>query len=362
MRPHKWTNYCYCQTLALLILWSGVTNAEDDDSSEELLYHDAHYHPTNYIQEGVTLGETLSLVGDKVGRFAVMAIPLQQKWDYFVSQERDPNYYLRSAASLYYYSFVDAVLATQYMDLSEEEKQRIDPMITGFNPTDMYARDHIERVLKTFPGVFSGIGEFSVHKEFVSAKVAGHAASLHNKALDGIFEIVAETGLVSIIHCDIDNVRPGEHFPDHYEDLKDLLRRHPGATIIWAHTGLGRYVKPSEQHVELIDALLSDEDFSHVYTDISWDLVNEYMVADESTIEEWTALFNKHPTRFLFGSDSVAPSSWEGYNKSYEIMQPIWEKLTDDTMHRLTRGNYEALFDAAIPRVRAWERAALAGE
>jgi hypothetical protein len=29
-------------------------------------------------------------------------------------------------------------------------------MITGFNPADMYAADHIRRVLKTFPGVFTG--------------------------------------------------------------------------------------------------------------------------------------------------------------------------------------------------------------
>jgi hypothetical protein len=31
-------------------------------------------------------------------------------------------------------------------------------------------------VLKTFPGVFEGIGEFTIHKEFVS-KVAGETAS-----------------------------------------------------------------------------------------------------------------------------------------------------------------------------------------
>ena len=43
-------------------------------------------------------------------------------------------------------------------------------MITGFNPADMYGVDHIRRVLKTFPGVFTGIGEFSIHKEFVSAE------------------------------------------------------------------------------------------------------------------------------------------------------------------------------------------------
>jgi hypothetical protein len=52
-------------------------------------------------------------------------------------------------------------------------------MITGFNPSDLYAADHIRRVLQTFPGVFTtGIGEFTIHKEFVSAKIAGEVASL----------------------------------------------------------------------------------------------------------------------------------------------------------------------------------------
>ena len=58
----------------------------------------------------------------------------------------------------------------QYKSLTKEQQDRLDPMITGFNPADMYAAKHIERVLRTFPGVFTGIGEFSIHKEFVSRK------------------------------------------------------------------------------------------------------------------------------------------------------------------------------------------------
>ena len=77
-------------------------------------------------------------------------------------------------------------------------------MIIGFNPTDMYATDHIRRVLQTFPGVFSGIGEFSIHKEFVSAKIAGEVASLQDPALDRILDFAGEVGLVVLIHNDMD--------------------------------------------------------------------------------------------------------------------------------------------------------------
>ena len=53
----------------------------------------------------------------------------------------------KSDAPLYYYSFTDAYIAMTYMSLSAEEQARFDPMITGFNPADMYAVDHIKRVL-----------------------------------------------------------------------------------------------------------------------------------------------------------------------------------------------------------------------
>ena len=77
----------------------------------------------------------------------------------------------------------------------------------------MYATDHIKRVLKIFPGVFTGIGEFSIHKEFVSAKIAGEVASLDDPALDRILDFCAESGLLVIIHNDLDTPfpKPGNH-------------------------------------------------------------------------------------------------------------------------------------------------------
>ena len=84
-----------------------------------------------------------------------------------------PDYYLESDAPLYYYSFTDAVIAMEYRSLPPQDQARFDPMITGFNPADMYAADHVRRVLTMFPGVFEGIGEFTIHKEFVSSKIAG---------------------------------------------------------------------------------------------------------------------------------------------------------------------------------------------
>ena len=151
-------------------------------------FHDSHFHLTNYVQEGTDIGDLVAMMGSTIGRSTLFGIPLQQQWSYQNTGDFAPTYYLESDAPLYYYSFTDAHIAMAYLALSAEEQARLDPMITGFNPADMYAADHIRRVLETFPGVFSGIGEFTIHKEFVSSKVAGEVASFTNPALDRVLE------------------------------------------------------------------------------------------------------------------------------------------------------------------------------
>src|SRR6185436_1443179 len=146
----------------------------------------------------------LKIMGTRVGRSTLFGIPLQQQWSYRNSGDEAPTYYLDSDSPLYYYSFTDAAIAMAYRSLSKADQARFDPMITGFNPADMYAADHIKRVLLTFPGVFEGIGEFTIHKEFVSPKVAGVTASLTNPALDRILDFAGEVGLVVLMHNDID--------------------------------------------------------------------------------------------------------------------------------------------------------------
>src|SRR3974390_1749319 len=138
--------------------------AASTSSGPDYLFNDSHFHLTNYVQQGTNIHKYLEIMGDKIGRSTLFGIPLQQQWSYANSGNFAPTYYLQSDAPLYYYSFTDAYIARVYQALSKREQARLDPMITGFNPTDMYGVDHIRRVLQLFPGGFSGIGEFSLHK------------------------------------------------------------------------------------------------------------------------------------------------------------------------------------------------------
>lgn len=346
--------------VAFLLLWPNGLSAQSASVSQTPNYDfdDSHFHLTNYIQEGTDIHKLLELMGNKVGRVAVFGIPLQQQWSYRNDGDRQPTYYLESDSPLYYYSFTDAFIAMAYKSLTPEQQARVDPMITGFNPADMYATDHIKRVLKTFPGVFTGIGEFSIHKEFVSAKIAGEVASLEDKALDRILDFCAESGLLVIIHNDLDTPFPKEDKPPAYLDqMKDLIRRHPRTTIIWAHTGMGRIVRPVQGHAAILDSMLKDPALSNLYFDISWTEVAKYITASPEATKIAADLFNRYPDRFLFGTDEVAPTNQEQYLKIYSLYDPLWKLLTPETSAKVRKGNYERLFDDARRKVRTWERA-----
>ena len=331
-------------------------------------FFDSHFHLTNYVQEGIDVRQFLTIMGTRVGRSTLFGIPLQQQWSYANSGSFAPTYYLHSDAPLYYYSFTDAFIASAYRALGTQEQGRFDPMITGFNPADMYGVDHIRRVLRTFPGVFSGIGEFSIHKEFVSAKISGETASLTNPALDRILDFAAEAGLVVLIHNDVDMpFAKADAEPVYLAQMKALLRRHPKASIIWAHVGLGRIVHPvqtsagaaerSPTQFGIVEAMLTDPSLNHVSFDISWDEVAKYAVASPESIGRVVTILNRYPDRFLFGTDTVAPAGPAPYYAVFDMWTPIWRQLTPEASLKVRKGTYQRIFDEGRRRVRAWEKA-----
>lgn len=344
--------------LAGLIVAHGPAEAER--ASKVPPFNDAHVHLTNYIQKGTDARSFLGIMGDTVGRSVLFGIPLQQTWSYRIDGADAPTYYLDSDAPLYYDTFTDAFIATQYLSLSKEQRARYDPMITGFNPADMYAADQVRRVLETFPGVFSGIGEFSIHKEFVSSKIAGVTPSLYDPALDRLLEFAGEVGLLVLIHCDVDVPFAKEGVaPAYLEPLKALFKRHPKTTIVWAHLGLGRVIHPIEDQARVVEDILEDPSLRHVHFDISWTETAKYLEAPGSP-RRVADVINRHPDRFLFGTDEVAVTDPQKYYDVVRLYEPLFALLDPRASELLRKGNYVRLFDGARRKVRAWERANLA--
>ena len=217
--------------------------------------------------------------------------------------------------------------------------------------------------------MFTGIGEFSIHKEFVSSKMSGETASLTNPALDRILDFAAEAGLVVILHNDIDMpFAKQDAEPVYLTQMKALLKRHPKASIIWAHIGLGRIVHPVQVSAEaaernpnqlgIVEAMVTDPALSHVSFDISWDEVAKYAVA---TPESISARRPRCSTSTRIGSCSApTPSRRLGpapYFAVFDMWAPVWRLLTPDASLKVRKGNYQRIFDEGRRRVRAWEAA-----
>ena len=341
---------------ALLSLLLAAPGGAASAQTSDYVVNDAHFHLTNYVQQGTEIHDFLRIMGTQVGRSTLFGIPLQQTWSHENTGDFAPTYYLQTDAPLYYYSFTDAFIAMAYRSLTSEEQARFDPMITGFNPADMYAVDHIQRVLRTFPGVFSGIGEFTIHKEFVSSKIAGETASLTNPALDRILDFAAEAGLVVILHNDIDMPFPKPGQDPYPVGSSALLKRHPKTTVIWAHCGLGRIVHPVEDQIGIVERVSRSRARPRVLRHL---VGRDGEVPDRHARDDPVAtdLINRYPDRFLFGTDEVAPTEQAKYLKVYDMYAPLFAKLTPEASEKLRKGNYERLFDEARRRVRAWEQA-----
>src|SRR5206468_1636310 len=135
----------------------------------------------------------------------------------------------------------------------------------------------------------------------------------------------------------------------------DLFKRHPKTTIIWAHIGVGRVVRPVTDQVKLIERGLENPQLAHVYFDISWSETAKYIVATPAATRAVADMIAKHPDRFLFGTDEVGPTTQKDELRVYEMYRPLWKLLKPADLELVTRGNYVRIFDEARRRVRAWE-------
>ena len=361
---------CFALTLLVLVfVRARPLDAQGQGAANE--FNDSHFHLTNYVQKGIDVRKFLEIMGTRVGRSTLFGIPLQQQWSYANSGDFAPTYYLQTDAPLYYYSFTDAYIASVYRALSPAEQARFDPMITGFNPADMYGVDHIRRVLRRLPRRLHRHRRVQ-HPQGVrlAPRSPGETASLTNPALDRILDFAAEAGLVVILHNDIDMPFAKENAePVYLTQMKALLKRHPQAAIIWAHVGLGRIVHPVRSSAEAAErqSNAARDRRGDASTDPEFEprelrhLVGRGRQVRGRDAGIDRACGQRCSTRTPIGSCS-APTRWrrpapEPYYAVFDMWAPVWAQLTPDASLKVRKGNYQRIFDEGRRKVRAWEAA-----
>jgi hypothetical protein len=127
-------------------------------------------------------------------------------------------------------------------------------------------------------GFYRGIGEFHVHGRSAATRV-----------VKDIVDFAVEKNFWLHAHCD-------------EEALEILFAHNPQARVIWAHTGFGT-------------PLARVEELLAKYPGLRGELSYRSDVASDGgrLSAEWKRMFEKHPTRFLLGSDTWVNARWEKY-------------------------------------------------
>lgn len=357
-------------------------------------FNDSHMHHKNYRQNGLKLPKYIEYM-DTIGIRYTTLMPIPTSVSRVGGQAKleesvvncgcSPDYYLlddmigkkevtaeqimkcASVIQLFPYTDVDDDTASMLGKLSTAQRERIDPMITGLHIGMDDCSISLLRKLDRYPGVFTGVGEITVHKEVVDALLKGPWANLttNRNPLLQLFHTCALIGMPVVVHCDVSVHGEGPDIvPKYLADLKKLFAHEYArkTTIVWAHAGgLGRFVNAPGGHVGALRTMLEDPDFAHVHIDLSWKVVAERLTGNAETLDEWARLIEDHPKRFLFGSDALAPRDSEAWNATFQQYESLFDKLTDDCMEKVCQKNYESVFVDAREKVRRFEQETLPG-
>lgn len=383
-----------CSALLLVAHLGGFLRAEDkptdgeSKSTEETHYSDCHIHLLNFLQGGEFLNDDKKFPGSRWGevdhqRFVplpagerwrrmagllyamergnidaamVCGMPVLKKWADNETYER-PDGYLDNESHVLLANDTDLTIAASVLEYQQqfrddEEKlerlNRIAPFICGFDPTDLGAVDQVVTRIQEYPGVWQGIGEIMSRHDDLTHLQLGERPRSNHPAMLRICKFAGANFLPVSLHHNIAPVsRPGVKKPPVYlDELIDLFRYchvDPGSTgqstvFIWCHAGASRRVKVENLPYWIGEVLESFGE--HVYIDLSWVVWDNYIADD---IPTWTKLIEKHPTRFMLGSDVVGGSSTAA--EAIRQFEPLIDHLKPETRRLVARDNFVDLMN-----------------
>ena len=338
-----------CTGLGLMAFASGpgATHASSVKGAwgkSEYTIIDAHLHYLDFTQ-GTDGFEQLTKKMDEAGvsHAVIFGMPMAKQWD--EDSPNKPAYYLSNDSRAYYFSATDYMLMADYMRLPDAIQARFFPFAGGINPNDRFAARHLQRVLDDFPGVFHGIGELMSRHDDLTALTYGEPPRANHPALLEVYDLASDYAMPVLIHHNISGSYMKE--PIYLREMKNALAHNRNTNIIWAHVGVSRRVEIPDL-TEIADAMLSEN--PNLYYDISWVVYDDYINKDGESREVWASLFEKHPDRFLVGSDKVG--RWEKYPEEISKYQVFLKQLSESTRKRVCSENILHLLKARQQKLR----------
>ncbi|WP_375738475.1 amidohydrolase family protein [Pseudomonas boanensis] len=307
-------------------------------------YSDAHLHYVDFFQESEGMQRLVKeMDAGGIDHVMISGIPVAKKWH--EDEPKRPRYYAGDDAGAYWFSATDVFVAAAVKALPAEQRQRFHPFLTGFNPNDKNADAHIRQMLELDPGLWQGLGEVFTRHDDLTALIYGETPRANNEAMTRIYHLAAEYDLPVMLHANITSKR--EKNPLYLGEIEEALRNHPHVRFIWAHAGTSMEI---HRHQEKLDFLLPTltrmlHDYPNLYIDLSWTVLRPYLLDAKGIPDpKWLALVEKHPDRFMLGSDVVG--RFDDLGKYLASFRPFLDALPDDVAQKVARDN----FLAVLPR------------
>ena len=294
-----WSHFHASCLSVLLMLPLAAAHARD------YIYSDAHLHYVDFFQETQGMQALLEAMDDnRIEQAMISGIPVAKKWH--EDEPKRPRYYAGDDAGAYWYSATDVLVAAAVKQLPVEQRRRLHPFLSGFNPNDKNSAAHIQRMLDLDPGLWQGIGEVFTRPDGLTALIDGDTPRANNEAMAKVYRLAAEHDLPVLLHSNITSKR--ERNPLYLAEIEEALGQHPQTRFIWAHAGTSAEIHRHQERLKFLLPTLERllERYPNLYIDLSWSLLTPYLLDEQGTPRrEWLRLVERFAERFMLGSDMV---------------------------------------------------------
>lgn len=304
--------------------------------------NDAHCHIVDFTQNSDGLPALLTKMDEAgVDHTVIYGLPVIKKYNSYDPVR--PGYYNDNDGRAYYYSLTDAIVAQQYLNLSPDDRKRFYPLISGFDPTDKNAIEHISRVMALYPGVFLGIGEVLFRHDDLSRMTVDELPRANHPAMDPVYEYAAQHDMPVWIHSNIGTAG----FPDpvYESEVEDVLNRHPDTRIVWGHAGYSRNLNITA-HPDRVRAMLRNH--PNLWVDISWVVYDDVIAKDKKLNAQWVTLIEDYPDRFMIGTDKIG--NFSTYTPNIRKYDLLFNKLNPRTRDSVAYWNLYEVLPKSVPR------------
>lgn len=313
-------------------------------TARDYRYTDAHLHYVDFFQETDGMASLLEQMdAHRIEHVMISGISVAKKWH--ENEPKRPRYYAGDDAGAYWFSATDHIVAHALQGLSAEQRQRFHPFLTGFNPNDKNADEHVRRLLEMYPGLWQGIGEIFTRHDDLTALTQSDTPRANSEALRRIYFLAAEHDLPVMIHSNITSKR--ERNPLYLPELEEALRDHPTVRFIWAHAGTSMEIHRHQEKLEFLFGELERmlELYPNLYIDLSWSMLEPYLLdSDGQPDGRWVRLVERYPDRFMIGSDVVG--RFKRLGEHMQGFDVFLDALPEAVAQRVAQEN----FLAVLPR------------